>query len=135
MWLEDAGTSADPRDTRIVCDCGASLSLEELFQPGRLGPCPGERPWIGDQDPNACNAPKGLRLLTRSATNTYFPQVARVISLPQTVDELARRIETFWSVLDGMQVDRGHPGGAPVQSGSEGEPRRLFRRGDLRPAA
>jgi hypothetical protein len=23
MWLEDAGTSADPRDTRIVCDCGA----------------------------------------------------------------------------------------------------------------
>ena len=31
MWLEDAGTSADPRDTRIVCDCGASLSLEELF--------------------------------------------------------------------------------------------------------
>ena len=49
MWLEDAGTSADPRDTRIVCDCGASLSLEELFQPGRLGACPGERPWIGDQ--------------------------------------------------------------------------------------
>ena len=36
IWLEDAGTSADPRDPRIVCDCGASLSLEELFQPGRL---------------------------------------------------------------------------------------------------
>jgi hypothetical protein len=31
MWLEDAGTSADPRDTRIVCDCGASLSLEEAI--------------------------------------------------------------------------------------------------------
>ena len=101
MWLEDAGTSADPRDTRIVCDCGASLSLEELFQPGRLGACPGERPWIGDRDPNTCNAPAGLRLLTRSATNTYFPQVARVVSLPQTVDELARRIEAFWSVLEG----------------------------------
>jgi hypothetical protein len=101
MWLEDAGTSADPRDTRIACDCGASLSLEELFQPGRLGSCPGERPWIGDIDPNKCDDPDGLRLLTRSATNTYFPQVARVISLPQTVDELARRIESFWSVLDG----------------------------------
>ena len=34
MWLEDSGTSADPRDTRVVCECGASLSLEELFQPG-----------------------------------------------------------------------------------------------------
>jgi hypothetical protein len=40
-------------------------------------------------------------LLIRSATNTYFPQVARVVSLPQTVDELARRIEAFWSVLEG----------------------------------
>jgi hypothetical protein len=103
MWLEDSGTSADPRDTRIVCDCGASLSLEELFQPGRLGGCPGERPWIGDQDPNKCKAANGLRLLTRSATNTYFAQVARVVSLPQTVDELARRIELFWSILDGCK--------------------------------
>jgi hypothetical protein len=101
MWLEDTGTSADPRDTRIICDCSASLSLEELFQPGRLGACSGERPWIGDRDPKTCDAPNGLRLLTRSATNTYFPQVARVVSLPQTVDELARRIETFWSVLEG----------------------------------
>jgi hypothetical protein len=109
MWLEDAGTSADPRDTRIVCDCGASLSLEELFQPRRLGACPGERPWIGDKDPKTCDAPQGLRLLTRSATNTYFPQVARVVSLPQTVDELARRIEAFWSVLEGCtSVDDIH---------------------------
>jgi hypothetical protein len=99
MWLEDSGTSADPRDTRIACDCGASLSLEELFQPGRLGSCPGERPWIIDREVEPCTAEKGLRLLTRSATNTYFPQVARVISLPQTVDELARRIEVVWSVL------------------------------------
>ncbi len=99
MWLEDSGTSADPRDTKITCDCGASLTLEELFQPGRLGPCLGERPWISDRDPTPCDAPKGLRLLTRSATNTYFAQVARVISLPQTVDELARRVETVWSVL------------------------------------
>jgi hypothetical protein len=76
------------------------LSLEELFDPRRLGPCPGERPWIGDRDSTACNASEGLRLLTRSATNTYFPQVARVLSLPQRVDELARRIETFWSVLE-----------------------------------
>jgi hypothetical protein len=99
MWLVDTGTSADPRDTRIVCDCGRSLTLEELFQPGRLGPCRGERPWIGDRDATPCDAPKGLNLLTRSATNTYFPQVATVISLPQSEDELSRRIEQHWSVL------------------------------------
>jgi hypothetical protein len=99
MWLEDSGTSADPRDTRIVCECGASLSLEELFQPGRLGSCPGARPWIGsdDIDTNICDASKGLRLLTRSATNTYFPQIARVISLPQAADALARNLEAVWT--------------------------------------
>jgi hypothetical protein len=99
MWLLDSGTSADPRDTRIVCDCGQSLTLEDLFQPGRLGPCRGERPWIGDRDPVSCTAPRGLSLLTRSATNTYFPQVATVISLPRAEDELSRRIEEHWTTL------------------------------------
>jgi hypothetical protein len=98
MWQEESGVSADPRDTKITCDCGASLSLEELFQPKRLGPCLGERPWIGDRDPIPCTTPY-LRLLTRSATNTYFAQVVRVISLPQAIDELARRVETVWSIL------------------------------------
>lgn len=51
MWLVETSTSADPRDTRIECECGAGLTLEELFLPGRLGACHGERPWIGDRDP------------------------------------------------------------------------------------
>jgi hypothetical protein len=73
MSLEEMGTNADPRDTRIVCDCGASLSLEW------------RAPLDRDRDPKTCDAPQGLRLLTRSATNTYFPQVARVVSLPRRV--------------------------------------------------
>ncbi|MGH7058598.1 MAG: hypothetical protein ACREFZ_12150, partial [Acetobacteraceae bacterium] len=60
MWLKDSGTSADPRDMSVVCNCGASITLEELFQKHRLGPCRGERPWIGDRDPIACDAPDGL---------------------------------------------------------------------------
>jgi len=70
-----------------------------LFQPGRLGKCRGKRPWIGDDDPMPCDAPKGLLLLTRSATNTYFPQLVSVISLPQAMDTLWRRVEEHWSVL------------------------------------
>lgn len=97
MHLEEQGTSADPRDTRVACDCGQSLSLEELFQPGRLGHCRGDRPWLGSRDPNGCT--QELKLLTRSATNTYFSQVATVISLPQAVDELSRRVATHLSTL------------------------------------
>jgi hypothetical protein len=40
-----------------------------------------------------------LRLLTRSATNTYFPQVTRVISLPASVDQLTELIRSVWSGL------------------------------------
>jgi hypothetical protein len=51
-----------------------------------LGTCLGERPWLLDRDPNGCD--QKLKLLTRTATNTYFPQIYTVISLPI---EAARR--------------------------------------------
>src|SRR5207302_7245234 len=70
MWLVETGTSADPRDTRVECNCGRSLSLEQAFQRGRLGHCNGERPWLGERDPAGCD--HLLRFLTRTATNTYF---------------------------------------------------------------
>jgi hypothetical protein len=89
LWLEERGTSADPADTYIVCDCNIEpLSLQQAFAPGRLGRCAGERPWLGRDGKEECD--KDLRLLTRTATNTYFPQVATVISLPAAEDELGK---------------------------------------------
>jgi hypothetical protein len=90
MWVEEKGTSADPADMTIVCGCGKNLSLQALFQPGRLGTCRGERPWLLDRDPNGCG--QRLKLLTRTATNTYFPQVYKVVSLPTEEDELTRLV-------------------------------------------
>ena len=68
-----------------------------MFQPGRLGPCGGKRPWIGPDDPAGCD--KSLRLLTRSATNTYFPQIVRVISLPESNDALDKALDAVWSIV------------------------------------
>jgi hypothetical protein len=90
LWVEEKGTSADPADTSIVCGCGKNLSLQDAFQPGRLGKCQGERPWLLDRDPDGCG--DNLKLLTRTATNTYFPQVYTVISLPSAVDDLTRLV-------------------------------------------
>lgn len=101
MWVEEKGTSADPADTSIVCGCGRRLSLQDTFQPGRLGKCRGERPWLLDRDPNGCN--ENLKLLTRTATNTYFPQVYTVISLPTEEDELTRVVEELSGDLAGVQ--------------------------------
>ena len=98
LWLEDGGTAGDPRQTRVFCECGASLSLGDLFQPGRLGQCRAEWPWIDNgRDPDGCT--HMLRLLTRSATNTYFPQVARIISLPASADQLSDLVTSVWSSL------------------------------------
>jgi hypothetical protein len=91
MWVQEKGTSADPADMTVVCGCKKTLSLQELFIPGRLGICRGHRPWLLDRDPNGCD--KKLKLLTRTATNTYFPQVYTVISLPVEEDELTRLVE------------------------------------------
>jgi hypothetical protein len=89
MWLEERGTSADPADTFVVCDCGVDpLSLQQAFAPGRLGKCLGARPWLGREAQEDCD--NHLRLLTRTATNTYFPQVVTVISLPSAEDELGQ---------------------------------------------
>jgi Domain of unknown function (DUF1998) len=90
MWVEERGTSADPADMTILCGCGKQLSLRDLFVPGRLGFCRGERPWLLDREPHRCG--QKLKLLTRTATNTYFPQVYTVISLPSEEDELTRLV-------------------------------------------
>jgi hypothetical protein len=90
MWVEEKGTSADPADTAIVCACKRSLSLRDMFLRGRLGVCRGERPSLLDRDPDGCG--ENLKLLTRTATNTYFPQVYTIISLPVEEDELTKLI-------------------------------------------
>jgi hypothetical protein len=101
MWVEERGTSADPADMTVVCGCGKQLSLQTLFQPGRLGTCRGERPWLLDREPNGCT--QKLKLLTRTATNTYFPQVYTVISLPTAEDELTRLVHELSGELTNVQ--------------------------------
>jgi hypothetical protein len=85
----------------VVCECGKDLSLQALFLPGLLGDCRGERPWLLDRDPNGCD--QKLKLPTRIATNTYFPQVDTIISLPAAEDELTRLVEGLSAELANVQ--------------------------------
>jgi hypothetical protein len=101
MWLEERGSSGDPRDTSVVCACGKLLSLGEAYTPGILGLCDGRRPWIGDSE--TCG--RMLRLLTRTATNTYFPQTATVISMPVGDDDLTRILFEHLPTLEPVQSE------------------------------
>jgi len=86
-WVE-RGVSSDPSDISVQCTCGATISMADLYKPQFLGKCQCHSPWLTPRrDANeACV--DDLRLLPRSATNTYFPQTVTVISLTKTNDKL-----------------------------------------------
>ncbi|OPH83128.1 DUF1998 domain-containing protein [Nitrobacter vulgaris] len=97
LWIEEQGTSADPSNIRIGCHCGRpSVSLADAFKPGFLGRCMGKRPWLDSEEPGCTEQ---LHFLSRSATNTYFPQSVTIISLPINEDALSEAIRKNWSSL------------------------------------
>ncbi|MDR6135231.1 hypothetical protein QE361_002221 [Sphingomonas sp. SORGH_AS802] len=103
LWLEERGTSGDPASTRVVCGCGAALSLRDAQADGRFGRCLGRRPWLRTNEPGDCG--EQLRFLTRTATNAYFPQVLTVISLPAAEDELSRLVEAHLDAIDWVTTE------------------------------
>lgn len=102
LWLEERGTSGDIADTFGVCDCGEERALYEALgvATSALGHCEGKRPWIGQYAREACGEP--YRLLVRTASNAYFPQVMSVISLPEFDAGLASKISAQFVVLKAL---------------------------------
>ncbi|MDE2998165.1 MAG: DUF1998 domain-containing protein [Gemmatimonadota bacterium] len=99
LWLEERGTSGDISDIYGVCDCGEERALYEALDisTSPLGQCSGNRPWIGQYAREKCTEP--FRLLVRTASNAYFPQVMSVISLPEFDAGLASTVERHYERL------------------------------------
>jgi hypothetical protein len=94
LWIEERGTSGDLDEIWIVCECGkppramSQAARQELIA---LGHCDGSRPWLGRGTKEKCGLPN--RLLIRSASNAFFPQLMSVISIPDSrtpVDQVVR---------------------------------------------
>ncbi len=99
LWLVERGTTGDLSDLAVVCDCGRQRSLYEATELAEnpLGVCTGARPWLGDHTGEDCNQPS--RLLIRTASNAYFPQVVSVLSLPDRGGAVERAVRDTWDVL------------------------------------
>ena len=82
-----------------MCDCGEERSLYEGLgiDSSALGHCAGRRPWIGQYAREACGEP--YRLLVRTASNAYFPQIMNVISLPDFDAGLAAKVSSHFDRL------------------------------------
>jgi Domain of unknown function (DUF1998) len=105
LWLDERGTSGDLADLVVRCECGKSRSLYEatLLEINPLGTCRGARPWLGRNVEEDCNLPS--RLLIRTASNAYFPQVVSVLSLPDRGSAVETAVRELWDdlqIVDGV---------------------------------
>ena len=105
-WIDEAGTSGDLADVRVSCDCGKSLRMsvaaERSFDNPPLGWCDGKRPWLGDVAREPCPG-EPMKLLLRSASHAYFPQVVSVIHVPENSARLREAIGRLWDKLGGAK--------------------------------
>ena len=97
LRLDETGTTGDLSELVVRCSCRARRGLAEARLTGTLGPCSGERPWLGPNARDACE--EKARLLIRTATNAWFPQVVSVLSLPDRGSELDRIVGELWDDL------------------------------------
>jgi hypothetical protein len=102
LWLDERGTSGDLTEIVVRCECGRRRDLAVAQKAaGSLGLCDGARPWLGPYTREAC--PHPCRLLIRSASNAYFPQVMSVISLPDKDESLEKGVNQAWPYLEAVE--------------------------------
>ena len=99
LWLDERGTSGDLADLVVRCECGKSRNFYEatLLEMNPLETCRGARPWLGRNANEDCKLPS--RLLIRTASNAYFPQVMSVLSLPDRGSVVETAVRGLWDDL------------------------------------
>jgi len=107
LWLDERGTSGDLADLVVRCECGKARSLYEAMQLelNPLGTCRGARPWLGRDTNEDCSLPS--RLLIRTASNAYFPQVMSVLSLPDRGSAVEAAVRELWDDLQIVEDAEG----------------------------
>lgn len=102
LWLDERGTSGDLADLVVRCECGQSRGLYEAsaIEMNPLETCRGARPWLGRNANEGCKLPS--RLLIRTASNAYFPQVVSVLSLPDRGTAVETAVRELWSLLQAV---------------------------------
>ena len=96
LFVEERGTSGDLDSIWIRCSCGQERAMSQAARMdlGALGKCDGSRPWLGSGTRESCGQPN--RLLIRSASNAYFPQLLSVISIPDTKEVVNLAVTALW---------------------------------------
>jgi hypothetical protein len=92
----EEGATGDFNEILVTCECGASEPLRHVQ--GMKLKCHGARPWLGPEGTEDC-AEEEARLLVRTATNSYFPQVMSALTIPDPAGAIQEAIRGVWDVL------------------------------------
>lgn len=95
------GATGDFSEIIVRCSCGAFSKLSRAMATESNPTCPGERPWLGTQGDESCA--ERLRLLVRTASNSYFAQSVSAISIPEKGNEVDEAVQALWGHL--LRVD------------------------------
>jgi hypothetical protein len=75
------GPTGDFAELLVRCkSCRARRPLIDATVTAQNPECTGQRPWLGDPDPAGCD--KKLRLLVRTASNSYFAELVSALTIP-----------------------------------------------------
>jgi Domain of unknown function (DUF1998) len=104
LFIDERGTSGDLTEVWVRCECGKaerSMAQAAVLANHSLGSCDGARPWLGAFTKETCGEPS--RLLIRSASNAYFPQLMSVISLPDRDQAIKQTVDRIWNYLEAVE--------------------------------
>jgi hypothetical protein len=100
LRFHELGVSGEAADVQVRCDvCQAQRRLVEAFgEDGRrsLPACRGRRPHLRDYE-EGCD--ERVRAILLGASNSWFPIVLSVLSVPSKSGKLEQLVEAHWAVL------------------------------------
>jgi len=102
LRLYELGASGEVADIQVQCvKCESKRRLSEAFSDeGReeLARCRGRWPHLRKYDEDACEGRQRAILL--GASNSWFPIMLSVLSIPSTADKLGQLVEWNWAELE-----------------------------------
>jgi hypothetical protein len=102
LRLYELGASGEVADIQVVCaKCESKRRLSDAFsEEGReeLARCKGRWPHLRKYDEDACEGKQRAILL--GASNSWFPIMLSVLSIPTTTDKLGQLVELNWADLE-----------------------------------
>ncbi len=97
------GSTGDFSEVMVACSCGKRQRMSAALVKETSPQCGGRRPWLGGEAREECE--ERLRLLVRTASNTYFSQVVSALSIPEKGRELENAVKGVWDVVQAATAE------------------------------